>query len=276
MIEVKTSREYINVFDNISDTLKYLKRPKKDGRNSASSRNDMDFCGTHNYQEAVDLFMYGDEELLKKIKDESKKLKIDKLLGNCLNRQVYEQRVYGCIPNVPAYLMGNPINMINPEKNRISHKIVNIFLNISCNGGTSREKITRIGTLYLNVIDFLEKKGYRCNLYVGDVSRVSDEKQFFMVRIKTDREPLNMKKMAFPLAHPSMLRRINFRWNEVHDGTDFTHDGYGQPFQETKIIKKILSRNLKEDFIIFNYASGNQDIKSVLDNLKKQGIDLEI
>lgn len=277
MLEVKDKRHYLNIFDNITDLTCYLKRPIKQGRRNESDKPDKNFSGTNNYAEALELLTYGDEKLLKEIKENSKKMKIEKMLGNCVNRQSYEQRVYGCVPNVPAYLMGNPINMINPEKNKISHKIINIFLNISCAWNVSANEITRMGTIYLNVIDMLEKKGYRCNLYAGDFTEDYDDcYQVFMTRIKTDREPLNIKKMAFPLAHPSMLRRIYFRWAEVHDYNDMTNDGYGQPFNETAVIKEVLQKDTKEDFLVFSYKNTGETIEQVLDRLKKQGIDLEI
>lgn len=277
MLEVKDTRHYLNIFDNITDLTCYLKRPIKQGRMNESDKPDKNFSGTNNYAEALELLVYGDEKLLKKVKENTKKMKIEKMLGNCVNRQSYEHRVYGCVPNVPAYLMGNPINMINPEKSRISHKIINIFLNISCAWNVGAEEITRMGTIYLNVIDMLEKKGYRCNLYVGDFARDYDNcYQVFMTRIKTDREPLNIKKMAFPLAHPSMLRRIRFRWAEVHDYNDVTNGGYGQPFNEAAVIKEVLKTDTKEDFLVFSYKNTDETIEQVLDRLKKQGIDLEI
>ena len=102
------------------------------------------------------------------------------------------------MPNVPAYLIGNPLNMINTEIGRISHKVINKFLSIGVPCHIDKEEITIRGLIYLTVIDLLEKAGYRCNLYAG-VTASGSCAEYMYVRIKTDREPLNLKKLVLGL-----------------------------------------------------------------------------
>ena len=52
------------------------------------------------------------------------------------------------------------------------------------------------------------------------------------VRIKSANERLNINKLSFPLVHPSMLRRLFFRFVEVHPGVPRSFvRGYGMPLQ---------------------------------------------
>lgn len=277
MLEISDKEKYITLFDNITELANYISRPRKSGRESSSESANSSFTGTNSYEEAFNGLKYGDEELYGKIKNEMDKINIEKFLGNVANRLRYENRLYGCVPNVPAYLIGKPTNMINPEKNAISHKIINIFLNIGVSAGVNKEDIIRNGTTYLNVIDLLEKAGYRCNLYAGVSTEYDDEHFFMYTRVKTDREPLNIKKVSFPIASPSMLRRIYFKWAEVFDYDSNITWGYGHPASSSDT-EKYLKQSIKEDFILWDYhngSGGSKSIEEILEDLKKQGINIQ-
>ena len=282
MLSFESKDNYINLFDNITDLSQYLSSKKrKEGRDKSSEDSDSSFSGTKSFQEAFDLFRYGDEELYKKFKEQSSKINIDKLLGNAVRKQKYVNRNYGCVPNVPNYLIGNPLNMINAEIGRISHKVINIFLSIGVPWTVDKEDIINTGIIYLSVIDLLEKAGYRCNLYAG-VTASSAKHEYMYVRIKTDREPLNLKKLVFPLVHPSMLRRIYFRWAEVNDYDYDITGGYGKNDDEKTILNN-MKKIYNEDFILWTYNNigKNKDhnikkIEEILEDLKKKGIELNI
>ena len=279
MLEINNEKDkrYFDIYDNIYEFSKFLTtKGRKSGRGNSSETGSYDFTGTHSFEEAMELMTYGDEEILKKVLKEQSDLKISKLLGNVTNRQNYENNVYGCVPNVPAFLQGNPMNMINVKINRPSHKIVNIVLNMTCSAGISKDKILKTGVKFLTIIDILEQKGYRCNLYAGVSSKDCDVHYHMLVRVKTDREPLNKKKICFTIANPSFLRRIFFRWCEVFDFKKNITYGYGSPVKTEKCVEDF-KRNLKNDFIIWNYQDDDTiecDIETVLKRLKEHGIDI--
>ena len=282
MLEINDKKIYINVFDNITELTKYIdKKERKEGRdNDSESTWDNEFFGTKNFKEAYELLKYGDEKLYNKIKIESKKINIDKIIGANNQKLKYKNNFYGCIPNIPIYLKNQPINMINPEKNLPANKILNIFLNIRVNGDIEAEEIMKIGLKYLTIIDILEKNGYRCNLYSGcanEHSEYGDVYSYLLLRVKTDKEPLNLKKICFTIAHPSMQRRIKFRWMEVNDFEyDFTN-GYGTK-DYSKHTKEVLDSKLKDNFIVWTYEDEieSKSIEKILEDLKKDyGIKIE-
>lgn len=276
MIEINRSGSpYITLYNDISELKKYITtKPHKSGRNKESDKNDEDWTGTKNFDEAINLLTYGDDKLFKKVLEKKKNLKIDNLLADIKNKMRYENKPYGYIPNVPAYLTGNPMNMINREENEISHKILNIFLDVSISGGTNKEVIITNGILYLSVIDLLEKAGYRCNLYSGTSSTTWGDGNFHMyARVKTDKEPLNIKKICFTIAHPSWLRRIYFRWAEVFDNPADITGGYGRNLDKDKAIEDLKSV-FKDNIILWNYHSGHtgKSVENILKELEEQGI----
>lgn len=188
--------------------------------------------------------------------------------------------IVGFVPDVPAYLKGVPCNMINIEPKKTSQKIVNIAVDISVSAMIDKEEMKQAGILYLSVIDVLEKAGYRCNLYVLD-SSTSCGKQFYCAtRIKTDREPLNIKKMAFCLAHSGFFRRILFKWEETCDFSTLeiepTQHGYGQPYNDINEIKKVLKKHIKSDFLLWKLQQDySLNIGDIIKRLEKDGIKLQ-
>lgn len=279
MIEIKKDRILLNAFGSIDDYLKFLNDDsmKKYGREESSVTGDYHFTGTHSYEEAEELFKHGDQETFKYIKQKQKEMKVDKLLGNFINKKKNYNDIIGYQANVPLYLNGVPTNMINEEKMKKDLKIVNIFLDVCASAWVSASEIKDVGTVYATMIDILEKQGYRTNLYLGDFSEECGEIIASCVKLKTDREPLNLNKLAFAIANPSFLRRIGFRYIEVcNSDIDFTQHSYGRPYTDEERIKKILDERLRANFLVFSYQNGtNFKIEDVIERLNEKGIKVE-
>ena len=97
-----------------------------------------------------------------------------------------------------------------------------------------------------------------------------------MTKAKTDREPLNLKKMCFPVASSSMLRRIYFKWVESCDSSfDGTRHSYGQ-YDKKKHIKEFLKEHFKDQFIVWDFCNndGKVVLEDVIEKLKEDGINI--
>lgn len=281
MLEIKSQKDkiLINSFSNISEFYNFCKKtPRREGADDASEHNGRGFTGTDSLQQAYELLVNGDEELYKEILKKKSKIDITKILGNKIGRNRPYNDIVGFQADVPTFLKGVPTNMINQKPLKISQKILNIFLDGAVSAGVSSSKIKEAGIIYATVIDILEKRGYRCNLYVIDGSTHRDWKYFSVVRVKTDREPFNLKKLAFPIAHPSYFRRVGFKWIESCNlDVEPTQSGYGRPIDEDVNIKKILEKQLKMQNIILWRKNEKYDvnIENVLKKLENSGIKLE-
>ena len=105
--------------------------------------------------------------------------------------------------------------------------------------------------LMKNIIK-LEKDGYRCNLYVCEYNR-DDNGYGFMLKLKTDREILNIKKLCFPLVSSSFLRRIAFRICE-RLYKDWIGGGYGCATFSTEGVKKLVDKTIRlKHYECWNY-----------------------
>ena len=238
-------------YGNLSELFTQLAKPAVRGRRDASDDGDSYFTGTQSYDEAYDMMLSGDTKSyakLLKLKTETDKHYIKESKGRI---KTYNH-VVGYTPNVPNAVMGLPNSMINAERVPKKHKVVDIFVNRSRSAGTGTSQIEYEGALILSFIDALERDGYRVSLYAGKVSWNSNVNapQGFMAPIKRATEPLNIKKVAFYLIHPSFLRRIAFRIDETEDKLDdITHDGYGSVRNREKM-RQFIHSTIDERFVI--------------------------
>lgn len=281
MYSIRKNDILLDVFNNINDYVEYIDNPKnnKPSREISSQTEGKNFTGTSSYEEARDLLQFGDEKTLDEIKKIQRELKIDKLLGNNINKKKSYMDVVGYQPCVPLFLNGVPNCMISDEKTKTDFKILNLYLNFCVSARVATSDLQKAGAIHAMMIDLLEKKGYRINLYIGEVSTCCGETIMNCVKVKTDREPLNLKKLAFAIANPSMLRRIGFKYTEVCEShTDFTNNGYGTPVEDENRIKNILNDRFKTEFMVFSYQNIRHDfnIENMIKKIEAKGIHLNL
>ena len=247
----KDNRGTIVEYSGLTEYFNTLEKPRERGRRNASDDRDSGWSGSDSFDEAKDLMMGGDNEshnTIMKLKSETDKYYIQ----DAKNKIHTFNDVVGYTPNVPNAIMGLPQSMVNAKREPKKHRVVDIFVNRSRSGATGTSQIEYEGALILSFLDALERDGYRVNLYVGKVNWMGSKRRVngHIVPIKKATEPLNIKKTAFYLVHPSYLRRIGFRIDEVEGQIeDVTHDGYGQvTHRETQ--HEFIHEHINERFMI--------------------------
>jgi hypothetical protein len=92
----------------------------------------------------------------------------------------------------------------------------------------------------LQIVKKIETQGVRCNLNIlWHITNIGCNGYVMKVRIKSANEKMNISKLAFPLCHPSMLRRLCFRFLETYPTIESKYTfGYGRPAKlyETKSV----------------------------------------
>lgn len=279
MLKIKKEEELlVNVFNNVSELYNFCKNtPRRRTSKKESDNDDSSFSGTNSLEEAYDLLIKGDEKLFKEINKETKKIDITKILGNAIKRNSNFNDIVGFQPDVPTFLKGVPTSMINTKPNRVSQKILNICYNVSVSCGVSHSQIKKAGIIYAKMLDILEKRGYRCNLYILSATAYNGEYGYCLVKVKTDREPFNLKKMCFMMGNASYDRRVMFKWTESADyDEELTKCGYGRPVTDKERIRKVLDKVLNTNFSIWNVQENYQvTIENVIEQLENQGIKIK-
>ena len=178
---------------------------------------------TNNFEEAKDLLLHGWEHGTKEIK-----AKVEAKETGIATKQKSVYDVVGYQASVPRYLQGIPTNMVNKVNVKQKNKVITINKCASYSWKTKPQVIINESVKVLQLINGLEKQGYRVNLNVVFGTKAKNN-TITKVRIKNSSQRLNVKQVAFPLVHPSMLRRIIFAvWErQEENNNDSFKRGYG-------------------------------------------------
>lgn len=227
-------KAYLTEFDSLDEFWNYIcNTPLNEAfrfKTLYSSENDYQFAGTKSYEEATELFhngwTFGADQL-------NKRMKLDKTQEEqkFVQKALYDIIGFQC--SVPRYLQGIPTNMINKHMIPIKQKVITINKVVWFWAMATPMKIMDWSKATLDVILAIEKQGYRVNLNIVFGTQADDRCIGGKIRIKNANERLNISKLAFPLANPSMLRRLLFRYLEVAPKTTkgFTW-AYGKPVSD--------------------------------------------
>lgn len=121
--------------------------------------------------------------------------------------------VAGYQPIVPNAIMGLPKAMINSSMMPIKTKVIDVYYEMTCSASTNSNDLIKAGQKMLGVIMELEAQGYRFNLYCTqgyyDSSLGCD---MMCLKVKSANQPMDLKRMSFPIAHTAFFRGMGFDW----------------------------------------------------------------
>lgn len=222
---------FVEQFSSIESFYGYLcKTPFNDAfrwTGHASVTNGYSFTKTHSFEYAVNLMKDGWQAMTPTL---VQKLDVATKHDAPIMKQRNVLSVCGYQPVVPLYLAGVPTNMISKQLVAVKSKIINVTKLVNYNSTTETDKIVDESVKALQIIKKLEAQGYRCNLFVAFGTQKDGRQIICKVKIKGANERLNISKLSFPMVHPSMLRRLFFRFIEVHpEVTKGFVGGYGYP-----------------------------------------------
>lgn len=227
-------------FGSITEFINYLNSHETNtdafrGR-LASQDDDYDFCKTRSLNEAEELCKFGYHEDFDKLVE--LKVKLEKYIKMSKKRTQQYNYYVGFAPDVKAYLEGNPLSMLNKQNPKRKH--VDIYYNSANLAHVSTSQIFNRGAVTLSIVEILENMGFSVGLHVFTMSGCGDQIHYAKFNLKHSGERLNMKKLYFPLCHPSFFRRLVFRLKE--QTPDINHSWsveYGRTSNDNTI-RKIL------------------------------------
>lgn len=256
---------YMEEYNSISEFVQTINSRKQNPNmtSKGSETATYEFSGTNNYKEAEDLLLHGWTEESEKLNE---MLKLKSLKEKSV-KNIYDVAGFQC--SVPRYLQGIPTNMINQKVVTKKQKVITITKNISYSTFISKETIENESIKVLQLVNNLEKQGYRVILNVTMICEKYNIVLCNKVRIKNASERLNLSKVSFPMVHPSYLRRIMFKWIETFEYTTKKFDMcYGKPMKCAQFID-IVYKNNKNDNEYFAEALYSYKDTLTLDDLVK-------
>lgn len=258
---------------NYKTLLEYLEKPASKGYFSNSVQNDYSFTKTNTFEEAVELYKNGWEEIAQKLVE---KIDIPQINSSVKTRMNYN--VVGFQASVPRYLQGIPTSMIDKKNVIQKQKVITVVKHIGYLSSVSTDTIIENSIKALKIIQALEQKGYRVNLdVISPANEIKYKQNFYTkntetyreaivvrIRVKEANERLNISKVAFPLVHPSMLRRIIFRIREIETEKKADWLGMGSSIYDREEVKNFLE---KGELYLHNFID---DINKEVENMVKQ------
>ena len=205
--------------------------PKDQGMTSSNTK-DKGFAGTKTFDEAIELAVNGWAEGRSEL---AQSAEFASALVQQIDQPTWEFAPSGAMPHIPAAAAGVPDNMMTLYENDTNRKmpIVTMYVDIGATWNTSTEAMIRRGAAIVALVDQIEASGKRVHIVAVNAVGVSGAKidgekvstLIYKITIKESGEHLDMDRIAFATAHPSMLRRVWMRLIEIH--SDDYISGYG-------------------------------------------------
>lgn len=221
-------------FDSLADFYKYItETPRNDTfkYGELSSQKKGSWSGTQTYDEAIHLFKdgwsVGAQNLTKKLKVAETDKDVQTAYKNVLSMAGYQAIV-------PLYLQGVPNCMVSKKPVPVKNKVLTINKLLSASAAVSSETLMNESIKCFQIIKKIEASGIRVNLNL----MISTGHVCAKIRLKSAGEKLNISKLAFPLVHTAMFRRLYFKFIEVYPTIPKNYRwGYGRVPNESEFRK---------------------------------------
>ena len=275
---------FVETFDSIDEMLRAFEKREPNASFKGYTKysqgvGDAGWKGTETYEEAVDLIRRGWDEPLAALKDAAKAAGINTNVST--NKIRPRNSVVGYAPHVPNAILGLPQSMIASERVPTKVKAVTIVYSSDCNAGMTTQKFLDAGVVALKIVNDLELRGYRVRLINEFTCAKYDEEVLEgRVVLKDWRQPIDLKKMAFPLAHVAMTRRFSFRQTEVYPGLTSWRGNYGGAYGQVtdydKMVKELRKAKVLHDNEYYINIKLIKDCKhDAAEVMKRAGITLK-
>lgn len=236
------------------------------------------FYLTENFTEADNLLLHGDAENAAKIEKYLKQItagKDSKSKGFRAKemRNGFRVSPVGFCPVVPKVLAGDPDNMISLHRElKSTSKVLNIILSCTTSCDINGEEMNLCFSRILCALISLENLGYRINIKLVEAVYMSGGMHYISVKVKESGKKLDLLRVAYPLVHPSFLRRHVCAVNERLHGKGIRLNGcYGRVISpETKEGMKIIKGDRKNVAVLDYETCKNKNVGEIMDFIKSQ------
>lgn len=249
-------------YNSIAEFQKALKRKKIGKIYDETEEGRADFYGTNTHEEANKLLVNGDVFTATTIENCTSNKKFNRTTNTI------KQDFCGFAPNVGAVVSGSPINMYNVKRTTYRNtKVLNLVYFIGASCVVSKKEIAAAGAKLLNVINTLEARGYRINLFAArcatPIINGKIQKNSLLnlaIKIKDSGKHLNITKIAYPIAHPAFFRRHCFKWTDtVCENITNTYSS-----RDPKILKAAADKICKGAKFVYFYTLSKQSEEDIL------------
>ena len=262
-------------FGDINSLLRVINSRQNNSimRDEHSSRTgDKSFTGSESYDESVRLIRTGYVDILKDVKEKLTEITRQNKQFDTGFRPMPRNSIVGYVPNVPNAIRNIPESMINTNIVPQKRKTLSVVYSIEGNCNETTDFFIKTGTILLAAINTIEKTGVQVKLSVAFMTaQQGNETTCPTVVIKNYGQRFDLQKVCFPLAHPSMLRRIGFKWLETTPQiTENFSWGYGRDPKDLDLLSKTFKEKFGKNTYVLNthwIRTNNYSVEKLLNFL---------
>lgn len=227
-----------------------------------------DWDGVESYEQALDFLKNGHQETVESMRNQFKAN-----ISGQRKRFSFQNAPQGFSPIVPLALKGVPNCMIDMQMTQIKAKVLDIYYDMTCSYSTDSNDIIKAGQKILGTIMELEAQGYRFNLYAVQSYSGSRDADVLIVKIKSSTQPIDLKRISFPLCHTAFFRVIGFDWySKTPHGKFRSAYGHATGYEFKHELKEFAEQTFGKNATYFTatkiIAEDKEYIKGVLTNDK--------
>lgn len=185
-------------------------------------------------------------------------------------RQGFTNDVVGFAPVVPLAMMNVPNSMLNTVSKPAKSKVVRICYLNDDSGSTSPEEFLERGAKIIEAIIALERSVYRCELYAAQFYCNDCRADTLMVRVKEANQPLDLKRVMFPLVHPAFERVIGFEWEDKCP-TNIYIPARGIPFHRVNDHERMFKEAFGSEFVYIDPSIVDTGAETIMKKLRGEG-----
>lgn len=242
-------------------------RSQNFGTARATTDNDSDWRGAKNYDEARQKTLYGCSDDIPKIRKTLKTMQ-----KNAPTREYQlQENIQGFVPIVPNALLGLPNSMLDLRLKPKKQKIVSFYIDTAVPSYVSTEEYKQHGIEVLNLLLNLEKQGYRVRLSL--LSLFCQDRECnscaygFSLPVKNENQPLDLKRVAYPVLSTGFERYCCFDWYERLPGaTQFSAYGYSLSVRNEDLNQELLNTVLPSYGYYINHKTNLNDLEQRISN----------
>jgi hypothetical protein len=150
--------------------------------------------------------------------------------------------VIGAVPNVPAFLAGQPLNMRRKIKRESENAPVAVVVDLTSSASVKADDLAKRGAAILALVRVLTSRR-PVELYAGTGVGTPDGAMWQFYKIET--APLDLARAAFLLAHPAATRGLQYMLGyKLHNFTGQWPYNAGAMTQHGDKFRKIIARAL--------------------------------
>ena len=211
------------------------------------------------FEDATDLLIHGYSENVEKMVS---KVNMLHKTGLAKKTKRYSD-VVGYAPIVPNAILGLPNSMMNQKRVRVNSKVITVVYAPDVPWYVSPSEVLDYGCKVIAYIMNLEKQGYRVRVeYLSsnaDDTTHPKNQNILRIPLKSENNPVNVKRLAFALTHAAMQRYMVFDWLErLPNSAELYGMGYSLMACEDRpkiVVRNTLSNN---EYLVWHGADLDQ------------------